>query len=492
MTHKPIQIKNLSLVFPHKICFENFNAQIHACDRIAIIGRNGSGKSTLLKMLQALVEPSEGSIYIPNDVHLAYVPQVIDEFDALSGGQRFNAALTQALSQKPNVLLLDEPTNHLDDHNRKSLLRLLKNYEGTLIVITHDVELLNNGMNILWHIDFGKINIFSGSYKDYLHELHVMRHAIEDELLQLKRQKQDMHQQLMKEQIRAKSSKDRGEKSISQRKWPTIVSSSKARRAEETSGRKKSDIHSKKEVLLDKLEECRLPEIIKPKFSITSGAIASKILVSITDASVGYQEIILKDINLSLRGDEHLAIIGPNGSGKSTLVKAIFNKHELRKSGNWQLPKLEDMGYLDQHYETLNPIKTVLETLENLVPNWTSLEIRRHLTDFLFRKNEEVNARVYSLSGGEKARLSLACIAAKTPKLLILDEITNNLDLESKEHVIQILKKYSGAMIIISHDSDFINAIGVERHLDVNNKTTNLKFQSKEEYLGAKSIIKKT
>jgi len=115
----------------------------------------------------------------------------------------------------------------------------------------------------------------------------------------------------------------------------------------------------------------------------------------------------------------------------------------------------------------LIPDKTVLETISDLVPAWSHAEIRRHLNDFLFRKNEEVNALVSTLSGGEKARLSLAQIAAKTPKLLILDEITNNLDLETKEHVIQVLKYYPGAMIVISHEADFLEEIGISELVDV-------------------------
>jgi ATPase subunit of ABC transporter with duplicated ATPase domains len=137
------------------------------------------------------------------------------------------------------------------------------------------------------------------------------------------------------------------------------------------------------------------------------------------------------------------------------------------KSGNWYAPKISDIGYLDQHYGTLHAEKTVLETIAELVPTWPHIEVRRHLNDFLFRKNEEVNALVSTLSGGEKARLSLAQIAAETPKLLILDEITNNLDLETKEHVVQVLREFPGAMIVISHDSDFLEEIGISEVVNV-------------------------
>ena len=268
----------------------------------------------------------------------------------------------------------------------------------------------------------------------------------------------------MKEQERAKKSNLRGEKSIQNRKWPTIVSDEKARRAIETSGKKKSSIRDKKQELTDKLSDLRLPEILKPKFSLNAADIGDRTLVSISDGCVGYNQPLLHNITLSLMAGDRMAISGDNGSGKSTLIKAILDDPIVTKTGIWHMPKPGDIGVLDQHYATLNPNKTVLETVHDLAPSWPHADIRRHLNDFLFRKNEEVNALVSTLSGGEKARLSVAQIAAKTPKLLILDEMTNNLDLETRDHVIQVLKEYPGAMIVISHDDDFLREIIVNTY----------------------------
>jgi ATPase subunit of ABC transporter with duplicated ATPase domains len=444
--------------------------QIPYGSRIAIIGRNGCGKTTLLKILNGMVEPISGDVLIADDVIVGFVPQIVEEFDSLSGGQRLNAAVTQALSLEPNVLLLDEPTNHLDHRNRKSLMRMLQNYPGTLIVVSHDTELLRHCIDTLWHIDNGKIHVFSGNYDDYIREIRNRRSSLEQEITRLDRQKKDMHHALMKEQKRAAKSKAKGEKSIHQRKWPTIVSTAKAGRAEETSGLKKSAIDHKKQNLTEQLSNLRLPEIIVPKFSLNSADIGDRTIVSISDGKVGYagQVTLLQKISLSISSRDRIAIQGDNASGKSTLIKAIMDDTCVIKSGNWYAPKISDIGYLDQHYGTLSAKKTVLETIAELVPTWTHIEVRRHLNDFLFRKNEEVNALVRTLSGGEKARLSLAQIAAKTPKLLILDEITNNLDLETKEHVAQVLKAYPGAMIIISHDADFLEEIGISEVVDVN------------------------
>lgn len=459
---KPIQLKNVSLSFPHKVCFEDFTVSVAPGSRIAIMGRNGSGKSTLLRLLCGEIPCDEGVIKIPEESVVGYVPQVIDDFEGLSGGQRLNESLTQALSLHPDVLLLDEPTNHLDAKNRKSLMRLLKTFNGTLIVVSHDVALLRL-VNTLWHIDNGRIHVFSGSYDDYVEEKERQNLSLQEDLVQLERQKKQSHQDLMKEQERAKSSKAKGEKSIDQRKWPTVVSQAKARRAQETSGRKSSEIQGKKQEVLDQLADRRLPKPLSPKFSINAADIKDRVIVTISEGSVGYEKPFLENIHIVLKGGERLAITGDNASGKSTIVRAILEDPRVVRSGVWLAPKGDDIGYLDQHYKTLDSKKTVLETIQDIMPQWSHAELRSHLNDFMFRKNEEVNAFVSTLSGGEKVRLSLAQIAAKTPKLLILDEITNNLDLETCAYIVQILKDYPGALIVISHDENFLEKIDV-RH----------------------------
>lgn len=460
MMHKPIQIKDLNLSFSHKTCFENFSFQIPYGSRIAIIGRNGSGKSSLLKMIMELCE---------RDAIVGYVPQGMVDHANLSGGQRLNKAMTEALSLDPTVLLLDEPTNHLDSRNRKSLIRILQYYAGTLIMVSHDKELLCQCADTLWHIDNGKVHLFSGNYNDYMREIKLKRASIKGELELLSRQKKDMHYKLMQEQQRSSKSKAKGQKSIDQRKWPAVVSNAKAGRAEETSSRKKSAIDKRKSDLSASLQNLRLPEIIIPRFSLSGYDTGRGMIVQIATGSVGYSDNkpILSGIALGLESGQRIAITGDNGSGKSTIIKAILGDESVYKTGDWHVIKWDNIGYLDQHYGTLNPDKTVLENIAELVPHLSHTEIRRHLNDFLFRKNEEVIALVNTLSGGEKARLSLAQIAAKTPKLLILDEITNNLDLETKEHVIQVLRDYPAAMIVISHDGNFLEEIGIREVVDV-------------------------
>jgi ATPase subunit of ABC transporter with duplicated ATPase domains len=400
--HSPIQIEDFSLSFPHKICFENFSTQISFGDRIGIIGRNGFGKSSLLKMI---IEKN-------SDIGIASVPQIIEDFGSLSGGERFNKALSAALSKNPALLLLDEPTNHLDLHNRRSLMRMLDGYFGTLIIATHDRELLRRCIDILWHIDDGKITIFRGNYDDYVNEMQRKRQSILHEMDLLEREKKSMHQKLMKEQERAAKSKSSGEKKVADRKWMKMVGDLKGMEAEKSQGKKLTIIDEKKQKLSEQLSEIRLPEIIVPKFHLAHQDVGDKILVSITDGTVGYaDEMILWDINLSVGSRERVAIVGDNGSGKTTLVRAILGDENVLKSGDWHVPNPRDVGYLDQYYKNLDSEKN----------------------------------------------------AARPPKLLILDEIINNIDLETRNHVVEILREYPGAMIIISHDKDFLEEVGIDK-----------------------------
>ncbi|USO02071.1 MAG: ABC-F family ATP-binding cassette domain-containing protein [Alphaproteobacteria bacterium] len=440
--HKPIIIKDLSLPFTK---IEDFSATIHYGDRIILIGRNGAGKSTLLKSILKQCD----------DVQVGYVPQMIKGFEALSGGERFNAALTKALSVDPEMLLLDEPTNHLDSRNKKSLLQLLKHYPGTLVIATHDMDLMEG---ILWHIKDDQISIFKGSYEDYKRELELQQHSLEQKKLKLNQEKKYLHEDLMDEQVRAKKSRLRGEKRTKEKKWPAMVAKMKEQQAAKTTGDRKKTLGEKRQDISERLKELQLPEVIKPKFSLETLDNNSDILV--VDGTAGYHpdKPVLKNINLALSKNDRLAITGQNGSGKTTLIKAILGDPSVWTSGEWIVPKKEHIGHLDQHYKTLDPDKTVLEHFEDL------LDKRKYLNDYLFRTDEQVNTKASCLSEGEKARLSLAQIGAHTPRLLILDELTNNLDLETKEHVIQVLRDYPGTLIVISHEQGFLDAIGVTQH----------------------------
>ncbi len=467
--HQPIFIKDLGLSFAHKPCFESFSTTIYPGGRIGIVGRNGSGKSSLLKLIQGILPPSSGEVLHPPNLGIGYVEQTIADFNDLSGGERLNKRLSEALAMSPDLLLLDEPTNHLDKANRKSLIAMLKHFVGTLIVVSHDKELLASVAEELWYIDSQSVHTFTGSIDSLQAEIKAKRESIEKELSLLKLEKKKTHKSLMKEQKRAAGSSRQGQKSIENRKWPTVVSKAKAHRSEKTSGKKRQAIYDKQEALAASLKNLRVPETIQPRFSIKASALSTKTILSISEGAIGFNEKapLLSNINLTVAGRECVAILGDNGSGKSTLLKALLQKEGINRAGDWLLPGPKEIGYLDQHYANLEDDRSILELLAELRPDWGDKELRAHLNTFLFRKNHEVELACALFSGGEKARASLSLIAANTPKLLILDEITNNLDLETKDHVLEVLSQYPGALIVVSHEGAFLESLSPRRYYQI-------------------------
>ena len=456
----PVVFHKVSFSFQSKDLFSDFFTIMYPGSRVAITGRNGSGKSTLLKLLSREILPSSGSIEIGEGLSVGIVEQTVDEFKDLSGGQRFNKRLSEALAKNPDILLLDEPTNHLDRENRKSLMQMIGRFEGTVIAVSHDKEFLSKCMDVFWHIEEEKIHEFTGDYNHFLEEKKSKKERLLKALNQLQKEKAGMHGKQMKEQKRASKSQAKGKKSIKERKWPTVVSNAKMRRSQETAGKKKKAIDTRRDALQEEMDGIHLGKVITPHFILENARVSSGTLLTIHDGSVGYDSKIVEKISLTLYGGDRIAIEGSNGSGKSTLLKAILGDESVNKMGSWYGPKRSDIGYLDQHYNSLDEESTPLEQMEKVLPDPDQRFIRRQLSNFLFYTNEEVTKKVKYLSGGEKVRLTLCMLAASPKELLILDEITNNLDMETKDHVTEVLREYPGAMIVISHEENFLKEIG--------------------------------
>ncbi|MCS5709847.1 ABC-F family ATP-binding cassette domain-containing protein [Candidatus Berkiella aquae] len=454
----PILLQAIALVFPHKTCFSEFSSQINPGDRIAIVGPNGAGKSSLLQMLAGNSLPSQGEIRFPPALAIGYVPQLIDNNHPMSGSEHFQHALTQALRQQPDLLLLDEPTNHLDSKKRHSLMKMLNRYQGTLIVISHDLTFINTCCERIWHIESEKIQIFLGNYQDFLNNQAKALNAVEEKRKILRQQQIACHQSLMQAEQRAAQSRQRGEKNIQQRKWPTVTSKTKAARHIKSHVNRQALIANQKQVLAQERAALTIPTLA-PHFQLPARQCDKTSLVYIDNGSFGYErQILCERLSLTVNRHDRILIQGDNGCGKTTLLKAIMNDPEVIKTGFWQLPKIDEIGYYDQHYQSLPIESTPLCALQK-VCHWPLTKLRQHLADFLFKENEIVYAPMTTLSGGEKARLMLAMIAAKMPSLLLLDEITNNLDLSTKNHLITTLNQYPGTMIIVSHDDHFLNSI---------------------------------
>jgi ATPase subunit of ABC transporter with duplicated ATPase domains len=465
--HAPILINQLTLNYANKDCISiPFDYQIYSGMRIAIIGRNGSGKSSLL---QAIVNHNNAQqVYLPDDVLLAYVPQLVTTTENLSGGERFNKVFSKVLAKQPNLLLLDEPTNHLDSTNRKSLMNYLSRYAGTLIIITHDIELLKL-VDTIWHVNNGRVVTFNGSYTDYKTREQQEWDKLTNQVKELDKQKKQVHYNLMKEQERAKKRKAYGERKYNDDKRALRAHQGQG---ELTKNKNQARINDDRSAIQNKLHDLYIPEVIIPKFNLPhSYTTTNKLLINIDNGSCSYDNhLVLDDLNWGLSALEKCAVLGNNGSGKSTFLKAILNDANIIKTSTWLSPAREDIGYFDQHYAILEPKKTAVELIQELQPQWTIAEIRNHLNTFLLRKNEEVLIATQYLSGGARVRLSLAMIAAKPPKLLILDEISNNLDLETKEHVSQVLKSYPGSLLMVDHDHDFLMNLNLDSRYRIHNR----------------------
>lgn len=459
MSKYHLSIQDFSLSNKNNLLLESQDITIYSGQRIGIIGRNGIGKSSLLKELYNAAI----NIFKYNAV---YIPQVLERDDCLSGGERLINHIYSGIIKAPALFFLDEPTNHLDECNRNMLFHELLQFTGTLIFISHDVELLNLCCNEIWHIDNKRINKYQGNYNDYQRESNLIKAQKEISHKLLKKNKQENHISLMYEQKRASSAKRKGIKNITSNKYATIKSLAKADRANQTTSNKKKKLKESKNNIINKIDSLYTPKQILPVFNF-SWRKSYGAIINISSGSISYDKIILSDIELVINSTDKVWLQGNNGSGKSTLIKALISSTDITKKGDWNIPNQNDIGYIDQFYSNLNNEETVFETIRSLTKTWSDLDIRTHLNNYLFKCNAEVEKKIANLSEGEKARLSFAIIGCQTPKILILDEITNNLDLETKKHVIDVLNAYPGTLIIICHEKQIVKQLEINSIVNI-------------------------
>lgn len=470
MIHKPIKLNNVSLSFDNNVIFSNITTQINSNKKILIIGNNGSGKSSLLKIITEKLKIFSGNITIPKEVVIGYVPQTILNQKNLSGGQTFNKALSQALALQPNILCLDEPTNHLNEKNKQSLIKMLQHYNNTLLLISHDPSILTLPFDEIWHLENKRLSIFHGNYNEYKSEYEAKVNHLTNQKELLQKQKTKIKKQLQQEQKRLSQSR----KANKHEHDKNLLGAMK-HRGSYTTGKISKNLSKLSQKNHQKLAKIFIHKEIKPNFIISSKqTTAHRNIIEINNGSCGYKNTILENINLQIKGTEHIAITGNNASGKSTFLKSLLKNQSIWTKGKWYKPDPSEIGYLDQFYSNLSLNQKVIEAIQDKAKNLTDIEIRKHLNDFLFSTPEKVNKKVGQLSGGEKVRLSLAQIAVNTPKILLLDEVTNNVDLQTKNHIKIVLKKYPGAMIIVSHDLEFLYDLDINTKYTVANKTLKL------------------
>lgn len=358
---------------------------------------------------------------------------------SLSGGQRTRVALGRLLLSKPDVLLLDEPTNHLDLNSVAWLETFLLNYDGAVVIVSHDRYFMNKVVTKVIEIEQGNVTVFSGNYSAYAEKKAMIREA---QIRQYMNQQREIAHQ---EAVIAKLKQFNREKSI--------------KRAES------------REKMLDKMEVAEKPQEVKSRMNLLlePDIISGNDVLQVHNLSKSYPSVrLFENVDFLIQRGEKVAIIGDNGTGKTTLLKIINQMVEADK-GEVELGAKVHIGYYDQEHNVLHNEKTLFEEIADAYPNLKHTKIRNVLAAFLFT-GDDVFKQIRVLSGGEKGRLSLAKLMLSEANFLILDEPTNHLDMVSREILEQALKNYQGTVLYVSHDRYFINETAT-RILDLKNHT---------------------
>lgn len=346
----------------------------------------------------------------------------------LSGGEKTRVLLAKLLLKKPTLLLLDEPTNHLDSDALEWLELFLKQYKGTVILISHDRYFLDQSVNRIFEIHNKKLKAYNGNYSYYVEksaiDKEIERKTYEDQQKEIKKQEESI------ERLKAYGR----EKHLKR-------------------ARSKEKALSKIEVL-DKPDGERKRAKIKFIPAVESG----NDVLAVRDVEMSFpNKVLFKDLNLDIYRGEKVALIGPNGAGKSTLFKIIMNELEPMQ-GEVKFGTNVNTAYFHQEQKTLNLDNTVIDEIWDANPHLTQTEVRNMLGAFLF-ENEDVFKRISSLSGGERARVAILKLILSQSNFLLLDEPTNHLDIDSKEVLEEALVNYTGTIFTISHDRYFLNKV---------------------------------
>lgn len=469
-----ISVKNLHYTYSKEPIFKGASFFVAKNSKVGLVGANGSGKSTLFKLLTCEEYPDDGKIEtcgqiisvpqeVKRDEKMEKADSIRDYLDPknlkedyeilrivsklelahlslddaphfLSGGQKTKLAIARALIFEPDILLLDEPTNFLDIEGKKWVMNFLARYPKTLIVISHDLNLLDENIDkiIEVNIQSKKIEEYTGNYTDFL-----KLKGDKDALLVRQIHVQERHIVQMKKGW-LKISHVKSEKGVRQR----INLEKRIEKLE--SSLPSMPLEAKK-------IKMQLPE---PAWIGELPLIAENLCKSYGDKKV------LTNVNFDIKRGERIALIGQNGVGKSTLIKILMG---MLKSDSGEMIKDEKLkiGYYSQEFETFDFNKTLLDTVKEKCEMGEG-PLRSLLGRFLF-PGEKVFQKVGSLSGGEKTRLSIATLLAKNYNLLILDEPTTYLDVLSQRLILEALKLYKGAMIIVSHTPEFIEELKPSR-----------------------------
>ncbi|EGL36534.1 ABC-F family ATP-binding cassette domain-containing protein [Oribacterium sp. oral taxon 108] len=428
-----LNVSMLSKAYVGKTVLKDVSFHLEDKEKAAIVGINGSGKTTLLRCILGIEEADEGSIAFSKEKKMDYLAQQHadieaenEDYDTLSGGQKTRKRLEEILQEKPDLLILDEPTNHLDIGSIQWLEKVLKRYDGAVLLVSHDRYFLDKIVTKVIDLERGKVRMYQGNYSAYAEKKRQIREA-EWKAFQ-NQQAEIKHQEAVIEKLKQFNR----EKSI--------------KRAES------------REKMLSKVERLEKPEELENEM---------KLLFSPRESS-GNDVLMAKELGksydgrrlfshgtFSLQRGEHVALIGDNGTGKTTLLK-ILNGLIRADEGEFRLGSKVKIAYYDQEHAVLHMEKTLFEEIQDTYPDMNNTKVRNVLAAFLFT-GDDVYKRIQDLSGGEQGRVSLAKLMLSDANFLILDEPTNHLDIQGKEVLEEAIRNYEGTVLYVSHDRYFIN-----------------------------------
>ena len=428
-----LNVSMLSKAYVGKTVLKDVSFHLEDKEKAAIVGVNGSGKTTLLRCILGIEEADEGSIAFSKEKKMDYLAQQHadietenEDYETLSGGQKTRKRLEEILQEKPDLLILDEPTNHLDIGSIQWLEKVLKRYDGAVLLVSHDRYFLDRIVTKVIDLELGKVRMYQGNYSAYAEKKRQLREA-EWKAFQ-NQQAEIKHQEAVIEKLKQFNR----EKSI--------------KRAES------------REKMLLKVERLEKPEEIEnemkllfaPRESSGNDVLMAKELGKSYDG-----KRLFSHGTFSLQKGEHVALIGDNGSGKTTLLK-ILNGLIRADEGEFRLGSKVKIAYYDQEHAVLNMEKTLFDEIQDSYPEMNNTKVRNVLAAFLFT-GDDVYKRIQDLSGGEQGRVSLAKLMLSDANFLILDEPTNHLDIQGKEVLEEAIRNYEGTVLYVSHDRYFIN-----------------------------------
>ena len=465
-------LRETSVSFGKKIIFDNLDVNIHRKDLIALIGKNGVGKSTLMRIISDKQDLDQGEVWKLNNIRVNFFSQkfeleesysienellnILDiEEDSfkidifcnnlqlnkkdiiknLSGGQKRRVGLIKSLINESDILLLDEPTNHLDLECIIWLENYLKTFKGSIICVSHDRTFLSNFTNKVFWLDRGNLRVSPSGFKNFDRWSQEM---FEQEARELKNRKQFVNIEV---EWANKGVKARVKRNVK-----------RLERAKELKDQLEKDESSYRKAI----QTVKINKIIP-------GLDNSKFIAEFHKVSVGYEipkKTILKDINLKINKKDRIGLIGKNGTGKSTFLKALLGEIKSQK-GTIKLKKNMNFSYFDQLRNDLNTDNSLKKILvpsggDYLKVQGKDRHVCSYLKDFMFDPSKATDS-INTLSGGQQNRLLLAKVLANPQTGLILDEPTNDLDLETMDLLTEMLSNYSGTLLIVSHDRDFLD-----------------------------------